>query len=75
MAFFEEGSEAFTQLEGYVDTVGIRNVIFALAKICDLKSEHLAVNWQDTKTAKVWARWSHRFESMVGAHLDDPLAR
>jgi hypothetical protein len=56
MAYFEEGSEAMLQLEGMVDRVGLRNVLSALEYICQAKAEHLAVNWQDTKSAKEWER-------------------
>jgi hypothetical protein len=45
-AFFTENSPAFLELEGMVDRVGIRNVLYALAKICDGKAEHVASMWQ-----------------------------
>ena len=33
--FFAENSPAMLELESMVDRVGIRNVLYALAKICD----------------------------------------
>lgn len=74
-AYFEENSPAMNQLESMVDTVGIRNVLYALSRICDGKAEHLAVNWQDSKTAKVWAQWSYRLDAEAArSKLPDPLA-
>ena len=46
--FFTENSPAMLELEGMVDRVGIRNVLYALAKICDGKAEHVASMWQQT---------------------------
>jgi hypothetical protein len=40
-AFFSENSAAMFELEGMVDRVGIRNVLYALARICDGKAEPL----------------------------------
>jgi hypothetical protein len=63
--FFTENSPAMLDLEGMVDRVGIRNVLYALAKICDGKAEHVASMWQDTSTAQVWNRWAWRIESLA----------
>jgi hypothetical protein len=78
--FFTENSPAMLELEGMVDRVGIRNVLYALAKICDGKAEHVASMWQDTSTAQVWNRWAWRIESLAeGSQLgrwiecNDPL--
>jgi hypothetical protein len=35
-SFFTENSPAMLELESMADRVGIRNVLYALAKICDL---------------------------------------
>jgi hypothetical protein len=82
MAYFEEGSEAMLQLEAMVDRVGIRNVLYALAKICDGKAEATASMWQDETLAQMWNRWASRIESLAeGSTLNrwrnciDPLAR
>jgi hypothetical protein len=55
-SFFTENSPAMLELESMVDRVGIRNVLYALAKICDGKAEHVASMWQDTATSQVWNR-------------------
>jgi hypothetical protein len=80
-AFFAENSPAILELEAMVDRVGIRNVLYALAKICDGKAEHVASMWQDVSTAQVWNRWAWRLEglaegSTLGRWQDcvDPLA-
>ena len=80
-AFFSENSPAMFELEGMVDRVGIRNVLYALARICDGKAEHTASMWQDTSTAQVWNRWAWRLEGLaegntIGRWQDciDPLA-
>lgn len=49
-------------LEALVDKHGLANVLSALARICDEKAEHLAVNWQDTASAKVWAEDAEAIE-------------
>jgi hypothetical protein len=80
-AFFAENSPAMLELEAMVDRVGIRNVLYALAKICDGKAEHVASMWQDVSTAQVWNKWAWRIESLaegntLGRWQDcvDPLA-
>jgi hypothetical protein len=80
--FFSENSPAMLELESMVDRVGIRNVLYALAKICDGKAEHVASMWQDVSTSQVWNRWAWRIEglaegSTIGQWRDcvDPLER
>jgi hypothetical protein len=63
--FFSENSPAMLELEGMVDRVGIRNVLYALAKICDGKAEHVASMWQDTATSQVWNKWAWRLEGLA----------
>ena len=82
LPFLSENSPVMLELEGMVDRVGIRNVLYALAKICDGKAEHTASMWQDTSTAQVWNRWAWRIESLaegsqLGRWIDcvDPLER
>ena len=64
-AFFSENSPAMLELEGMVDRVGIRNVLYALARICGGKAEHTASMWQDTSTAQVWDKWAWRLEDLA----------
>ena len=61
-AYFTEGSEAQHALEAMVDKVGLRNVVYALASICDGKAEHLAHAWQDHISAKQWAANAARLD-------------
>jgi|SoimicMinimDraft_4_1059732.scaffolds.fasta_scaffold00004_19 hypothetical protein len=43
-------------LEAIVDSMGLELTVHALGQICADKAEHIAVNWQDTNTAKPWAK-------------------
>jgi hypothetical protein len=61
------------RLEQEVDRCGIRAVLESLAIVCDLKAEHLASNWQDTKTAKVWAHWARTIDRASALKQLDPL--
>ena len=45
-----------------VDKCGIDYLLSALSTICYAKAEHLATNWQDSESAKIWER--------VAKHLD-----
>jgi hypothetical protein len=56
MAYFEEGSEALLQLEAMVDKVGVRDVLYALAHISHVKSDHIRENWQDATLAFRWEK-------------------
>ena len=53
-AYFADGSTPMLALETMVDKVGLRNVVYALAHICDAKAEHIRTNWQDHALAKKW---------------------
>jgi hypothetical protein len=50
------------QLEAMVDRVGLRNVLYALERICYAKADHLRANWQDDRTAKSWSREARRLQ-------------
>jgi hypothetical protein len=56
MAYFEEGSEAMQALETMVDRVGVRNVLWALEKIANMKADHIREKWQDDSLARAWER-------------------
>lgn len=43
-------------LEQMIDSLGITIVLHMLAAICDGKTNHVAIHWQDTTLAKRWAR-------------------
>jgi hypothetical protein len=68
-SYFAEGSEAMLALEGMVDRVGISNVLYALAHICNAKAEHLEHNWQDRISAKVWAKRAAFFDDKASTIL------
>jgi hypothetical protein len=63
---FKSGDKALTaymcELEAFIDRYGVADVLHALEKICDAKAEHIAVNWQDAKSAKQWAKFAHAIE-------------
>ena len=67
--YFCEGSEAMVQLETMVDRVGINNVLYALAHICNAKADHLTENWQDTAMAKVWGKRAAFFDDKASTIL------
>jgi len=58
-------------LEAQVDTCGLSSVLMALSEICGEKAEHIATNWQDAKTAKVWAT----AEGRIGVIVPSVVAR
>jgi hypothetical protein len=41
-------------LERLIDLTDLAAVIDALADVAGAKAEHIATNWQDTSSAKVW---------------------
>lgn len=71
-AYFAEETEAMVALEEMVDKVGVRNVLYALAHICNAKAEHVAVNWQDTAMAKEWTRAAAKVDAFA-PRIDTPL--
>ena len=55
-AYFADGSEAMLALEAMVDKVGVRDVLYALARISYTKAEHIQSNWQDERLASKWTK-------------------
>ena len=51
-------------LEALVDAHGLVNVAAELAQICSPKSKHIASNWQDDATARMWMNCSRIFDSV-----------
>lgn len=43
-------------LESMIDKGNVREVMEAIAEICDDKSEHILRNWQDSPLSKQWER-------------------
>ena len=64
--YFAEGSEALLALEGMVDRVGLRNLVYALSHICDARAVHIAETWQDVSRAKAWARDAAMLDNLAG---------
>lgn len=56
-------------LERLIDRDGLRPVLAAIAEICYLKAAHLAENWQDTTTAKVWTQTGQRLDKAMAQHI------
>ena len=52
-------------LERMIDQNGLQAVLVALANVCGDKAEHLASNWQDTTSAKVWEKRGKRLEDVA----------
>ena len=44
------------ELENMVDAYGFTAVLESLAEIAGEKADHIAINWQDQKTAVQWNR-------------------
>jgi hypothetical protein len=51
--------ELETALERLIDATNLAAVVFALDVIAGAKADHIATNWQDTTTAKVWNKAAH----------------
>jgi hypothetical protein len=42
-------------LEAIIDCTSVKAMLEAISDICGAKEEHLISNWQDEKTARIWA--------------------
>jgi hypothetical protein len=70
--FFADGSEAAKALDVMVLRAGLRNVIWALVKICDFNAELEAYHGGDPGHAKTWARWATELEALARKKLVAP---
>jgi hypothetical protein len=52
-------------LEMLVDKYGLNVVLEMLADVLGEKAEHVAVNWQDTVTAKLWDRTARQVQRLA----------
>jgi methionine synthase I (cobalamin-dependent) len=52
-------------LERMVDAYSMQSVVEALSRICSDKSEHIAVNWQDTASAMGWMAQARHLDQLV----------
>lgn len=53
-------------LEAMIDANGLEEVIDAVREICNLKSEHVATNWQDQDLARAWEKNAVKLEKVLG---------
>ena len=60
-----EGVDMERELETLVDMYDVRLVLEALAQVCDEKCDHIAKNWQDYTTAKVWGETARLIEKLA----------
>jgi hypothetical protein len=67
MAYFEDGSKSMEALQTMVNDVGIANVLYALARISQVKAEHARDNnddgfqWWEARANKIGALAAARF--------------
>jgi hypothetical protein len=47
------------EIEQLIDRYTLKNVLAAAARVAGEKACHVAANWQDTQTAKVWEKACH----------------
>jgi hypothetical protein len=59
----EEIKRDLEALEALVDKYDLKNVLNALVEICHGKAEHLAANWQDPVSAKLWTDAGRRIDA------------
>lgn len=71
---YDRGKDSRDRIEQLLDTHGIRPFLEMLSVVCSEKAEHVAANWQDPRTAKLWQRWAERFDRDAACKLDDPYA-
>ncbi len=62
-----EDGELEEMLEGIVDRVGLSATLEALATVCGAKADHLESNWQDSVSARPWARLARRLDTVAAA--------
>ena len=55
-----------SDLEQWIDSIGLRAVLELLSEVCHEKADHLRVNWQDESAAKGWERDARRIEACAG---------
>lgn len=72
MAYFQEGSEAIIALEAMIDKVGVRNVLYATASICNAKAEHIGHNWQDQSLAHLWNKTANEIGKVAQYKVATP---
>jgi hypothetical protein len=61
----ELSETALENFEKLVDHYSLENIVRALSHICSEKSIHIAENWQDVRTAKVWMEHSKALDNVL----------
>lgn len=61
-------------LEELVDATDIATVVLALARMCDEKAEHIAANWSDPLTARVWHRAARKLDKLAADSTIETLS-
>jgi hypothetical protein len=57
--------ELINALEPILDRSTLSDVVFALARLCNEKAEHLLINWQDDASAKAWDKAAGRIDKLA----------
>lgn len=58
-------AELMEVLEPLIDRATVGDVLFAMARVCNEKAEHLQVNWQDSRAAKQWDSLAARIDRLA----------
>jgi hypothetical protein len=67
--YFAEGTPSMVALEAMVDTVGLNNVLYALAHISSAKANHCETNWQDRNLSRTWDKRARKLTTWAGTNL------
>ncbi len=59
------GVDITETLEAMIDKHGLCHVLIGLSCVCGEKAEHLRVNWQDSKSARLWDADSKKLETLA----------
>lgn len=62
-------SEQLEVLEHMVDASGVTGILQALVEICQLKAEHIHVNWQDDSLAQRWKQRASKLDKLATKFL------
>ena len=67
-------AQLIAEIEPIVDSSSLADVLFALARMCNEKAEHLESNWQDAITARVWDRAARKIDRLAGDSTIETLS-
>lgn len=66
-------TEEERDLERIMDSLGMAELLAAIARIATEKQDHVASNWQDRALAKRWGAIAAQLEKLA-RNVDDPYA-